>query len=185
MNEKLEAGLNLLESGDIEAATAIFQEMLTNNPQSADGDYGLGLIAQLEGSLGISKIYFEKVALARPDWPPVLYSLAMLEFEAGDSVGARTKLLKVLELEPENLGARRLLAQILIDSGHFDEGVQLLVSILSSNPDDWETHFLLATLYAEIDQQPHVCQHLEAVLAINPDHVEAQQMLAQWAIGKA
>ena len=141
--------------------------------------YGLGRVAQLAGETREARNHYERALSLNRDWAPAQQSLAVIDLAEGLLNSAQDRLVVILEKNPRDLDARRLLGQVLIEQERFEDGISTLMGILRDEPGDWSTHFVLATLYAEIDEAEQVTHHLEAVLAANPSHTQARALLQQ------
>ena len=179
LEQKIQKALQLIHSGDLEEGEALYREILREDPIRAEAIYGLGLIKQLQENLAEARIHYNHAVSLQRDWAPLHQGLAMLDVAEGDMKSAQLRLGRILERNPADLDARRLLGQTLIETEQFEEGIQLLMGILQDDPNDWQTHLILASLYAEVDRTEDVKRHLEAVLAANPDHSEAREALAK------
>jgi GT2 family glycosyltransferase/glycosyltransferase involved in cell wall biosynthesis/Flp pilus assembly protein TadD len=176
---KTKQALQYINSGDLEEGETLCREVLNEDPIRAEAAYGLGLVHHLQENLGEARIHYDRAVSLQKDWAPLHQGLAMLDIAEGDIQSAQQRLGGILERNPADLDARRLLGQTLIETEQFEAGIQLLMGILQDEPNDWQTHLILASLYAEVDRTEDVKRHLEAVLAANPDHHEARETLAK------
>ncbi|MFC1618618.1 glycosyltransferase [Candidatus Neomarinimicrobiota bacterium] len=176
---KTKQALQYINGGDLEKGETLCREVLSEDPIRAEAIYGLGLVHHLQENLTEARIHYDHAVSLQRDWGPLHQGLAMLDIAEGDIQAAQLRLGRILERNPADLDARRLLGQTFIETEQFEEGIQLLMGILQDEPNEWQTHLILASLYAEVDRTEDVKRHLEAVLAANPDHREAREMLAK------
>ena len=101
--------------------------------------------------------------------------------KADDPAAAKARLLDILDRNPNDIAAQRSLADNLIQQGHYDDGVNLLLAIIREHPQDWEAHLMMAGLYDEVGRADEVLQHVRAVLVIKPDQDAAGQLLAKYS----
>lgn len=179
LERQTKEALQCVVSGDLKEGEALCRDVLKEDPIRTEAVYGLGLVEHLRDNLSEARIHYDHAVSLQRDWAPLHQGLAMLDIAEGDIQSAQLRLGRILEQNPADLDARRLLGQTFIETEQFDEGVQLLMGILQDEPNDWQTHLILASLYAEVDQTEDVKRHLEAVLAAKPDHHEAREMLAE------
>ncbi|UCH09868.1 MAG: glycosyltransferase [Fidelibacterota bacterium] len=179
LDRKAKEAIELVHQGDLEGGAKLCREVLEEDPTKVEAVHGFGLIAHLSGNLREARNHYERAVSLNRDWSPAQQSLALLDMVEGDLNSAQVRLAKVLEANPRDLEARRLLGQSFLEAEQFEEGISLLMGILQDDPNDWQTHFILASLYAEVDRQEDMRRHLEAVLAANPDHAQAREMLAK------
>lgn len=177
LERKSQEATKLVSQGDLESGRRLCREVLLEDPTRVEAVYGLGLIAHLEGDLREARNRYRRALSYYREWTPVQQSLALLDMAEGDLKAAQLRLAQILEKDPHDLDARRLLGQTFLEGEQFEEGIGVLRGILKDNPSDWQTHFILASLYAEIERTQDVKCHLEAVLAANPDHAQAREML--------
>jgi tetratricopeptide (TPR) repeat protein len=171
--------LKVIKTGDLERGESLCLDILKEDPIRAEAVYGLGLVQHLRGNLGGARIHYDRAVSLQQEWAPLHHGLALLDIAEGKIEEAQLRLGRILEKNPADLDARRLLGQTLIETEQFEEGIQLLMGNLQDDPNDWQTHLILASLYAEVDRTEDVKRHLEAVLAANPEHSEAREALAK------
>lgn len=179
LQRKALAAIEQINQGDLDGGAEICREVLAQDPARIEGIYGLGLVAHLKGDLLEARNHYHHAVSLNEDWTPVQHSLALLDVTEGSMSAAQLRLVEVLEKDSRDLDTRRLLGQILVEAGQYDDGVRLLVSILEEDPNEWQTHFILASLYAEVERTPESKRHLEAVIAANPEHEQARELLDQ------
>ncbi|MCH7858185.1 MAG: glycosyltransferase [Candidatus Marinimicrobia bacterium] len=179
LERRSKSALELIDQGDVESGSIQCEEILNENPLMMEAVYGLGRVAQLAGETREARNHYERALSLNRDWAPAQQSLAVIDLAEGLLNSAQDRLVVILEKNPRDLDARRLLGQVLIEQERFEDGIGTLMGILRDEPDDWSTHFVLATLYAEIDEAEQVTHHLEAVLAANPSHTQARALLQQ------
>jgi len=85
---------------------------LNTNPNDLSARYNLALGYKLGGLEPLALQEFERVAAAQPDFADVHFELAQLCLKAGRKEDALACLRRVLELEPEHAGARRLVGRV-------------------------------------------------------------------------
>ncbi len=181
LEQRSKAALKSIDQGDVDDGRLQCEEILTENPLMVAAVYGLGRVAQVAGETREARNHYERALSLNRGWAPAQQSLALIDLSEGQVSSAQDRLVEILEKNPRDLDARRLLGQVLIEQDRFEEGIGTLMGILKDDPGNWPTHFVLATLYAEIDEVEQVTHHLEAVLAANPTHTQARALLRQFA----
>jgi len=179
LERKANEAIQLINQEDYDQGDKLCQEILLEDPTRVEAVYGLGLIAHLKDHLCEARNRYRRAVSFDKEWSPAQQGLALIDMTEGDLKAAQLRLAQILEKNPHDLDARRLLGQSFLKAGQFEEGIGLLMGILKDDPNDWQTHFILASLYAEVDRTQDVKRHLEAVLAANPDHAQAREMLDQ------
>lgn len=105
-------GLIRLDAGDPAGARAAFAEASRLDPDLVDAHVQLGTLLLAEERSDDAEAAFRKALVSDPDDVSALGSMAVLHLDGGDTARARALLERVLELEPGNAAARRLLAEI-------------------------------------------------------------------------
>lgn len=94
-----------------------YQEKLKSFPDtefSAEELYNMGVVEANRGNDGEAAKYFEKAALAKPDFALAHYHLGLCYFRQNNGAAAKKELEKYLSLEPEGENAKT--AKALLDS---------------------------------------------------------------------
>ena len=90
--------------GQAEDALERLSALSEGAPASVDGraeaDFALGVERAAGGDLAGAEAAFSNAVTAAPDWPEAWYNRSLVRAEAGDPVGARTDLMRYLELRP-------------------------------------------------------------------------------------
>ncbi len=85
---------------------------LNTNPNDLSARYNLALGYKLAGLEPLALQEFERVAAAQPDFADVHFELAQLYVKAGRKEDALAAVRRVLDLEPEHRGAKRLVGEV-------------------------------------------------------------------------
>ena len=156
----------LLETGRIEAARTLLEDIVTQNP------------AHLGAHEALDKIHFETgarervgqslaQALARSADPALATALA-LQYER---IGARERALATVERLPpaqRNTEASRLHARLLVAAGRAEEAGREFAACLAQHPGERGTSLDYARFLMRADRAPEAAQLLERVLAQHP-----------------
>ena len=86
---------------------------------------------------------------------------------------------KASDIDPNFLQAQKNLAEICIESGEFDKGVQTYKQILNNHPHDIETLLSVADLYSAIGDLESTKFVLNRVLEIDSNNETAKEGLAK------
>lgn len=104
----------------------------------------------------------------QPDWNKAIIFQAQLAGRSGDLVKAREYLEKAVKQAPEDALLRKMLLEVLISTGAYEDAVRLCQSVLDEKPDDAETLFSMALIYSQQNHFEKAENYLEKLLA-NPD----------------
>jgi spermidine synthase len=109
---RLELGDLLLEARDLEGARAAFEAARESDPQSFGARVGLAQIRERAQAWPEAAALWTEALSLRPDSVPARYQLAFCLWRQGKTDDARAELRKVLDRDPANARASRLLAEI-------------------------------------------------------------------------
>jgi tetratricopeptide (TPR) repeat protein len=105
--------------------------------------YVRGKVELAEGNKEAAAKTLREVVDLQPDWALPHYVLGAALFANGDPQGARTVLLRAVELDPTNADARKLLAQVHTGLGDLDLAIEVARGS-SAIGEDPSLHFLIA-----------------------------------------
>ena len=99
----------------------------------------------------------------------------------GDMTGARNALARAVEIDPEDVQARRELADMLVDAEQWAKARPLIEGLLVDEDllppgVGIELHFKVARCARELGDQEAAAKHVDIVLALAPDHRGARLM---------
>jgi putative thioredoxin len=120
----------LLDSGEIDAAEAVFLELLQAEPEHAGALAGIARISLLRGKIEEAKAILDAIPAGQAQAAPVAAARAALALqEQAESVGDLALLLARVENVPTDLQARYDLAVALNGAGRRDAAAQELLNI--------------------------------------------------------
>ncbi|HEU4616287.1 MAG TPA: tetratricopeptide repeat protein, partial [Kofleriaceae bacterium] len=99
----------------------------------------------------------------------------------GDMTGARNALARAVEIDPEDVQARRELADMLFDAEQWAKARPLMEGLLVDEDllppgVGVELHYRVARCARELGDQEAAAKHVDIVLALSPDHRGARLM---------
>jgi len=178
---QLEAGTQLLEQNDLEAAEAFLKRAQQLFPEYAGGDSSYWLLtmlylkqqksaeaeAQLESMIAINSEHYE-----------AHLHLARLRAERDDHPGAAAALEAALFIYPYDLDVHRDLAKHLARLERWDEAARERRAVLTLDPvDKAEAHYQLAFAYERAGNRSSAHEQILYALEIAPNYFEAQELL--------
>jgi arylsulfatase A-like enzyme/Tfp pilus assembly protein PilF len=86
---------------------------------------------------------------------------------------------EVLKIQPSNIMAEKILANVLVKQGDTEQAIRLLKNALRSELQQKETQFDLAAVYFERKEYPQALEQLEAVLKLEPTNIRALELAAE------
>ena len=112
-----------------------------------------------------------------PDLPQVRLPLATIYEGTGRAELAEDQIRRVIEEQPSNSDAHRMLAQTLVAQGQFDEGVAEYEQAIALRPNYWRNHGDLGLLYFQIGRRPLAAGQFRRVTELLPERARGFQML--------
>jgi len=170
-------GLYLLRTGDLDAATAIFETLLGAARNQAAG---LALIVEAlfdEADDRIVIALISRLMADRPDIAEGHYGLARLALRSGNLQLAVESAQRAVALQPTWAEAQLLLARTLVLTGRPEDGLALVEKLATENT-DLEVQLQYAELLLSAGRHDDARQRLDAILANNPSLPEAIRALA-------
>jgi len=130
----LEAALQAHGEGDLESATKLYEEVITEDPENKFAWYNLGLIRHTQDQVDLAEDGYRKALAIDPDFVPALFNLAILQAASGRVDDAVASYRRVISLQPEYAGAHLNLGFLLIDSGDVAQGKAELRRAVALDP---------------------------------------------------
>lgn len=101
---------------DLDAATALLEPLAAADPNDADVQYNLALIAQRRGSFNKARAGYLAALRADPNYASARYNLAVMTWNAGAREEAQHHARKFLELRPDDPRAAELRRTVELDA---------------------------------------------------------------------
>lgn len=111
-----------------------------------------------------------------PDW---WYYKVLLEEEVGELEKLQSLLSKTLEIDPEHLGAKKKLADVMVKQGQAEEAARLYAEVLETDTALVRAAFGLARVAYEREHWVLVRRSLEPMLQTHPAIRQPHQLLAR------
>ncbi len=149
-NETLDRADELLEKGDVQEAAEIYQTYLKkeNNGHSVRAWFGLGLAFQMQQKPSEALNCFEKLLALDGSFGDAYSHAGLAAFATGATEQATDYFRTAAQIK-QTAHAKRMLADALIETGVYEEGVALLIQTLQEHPDDADTIDRVAEIYGE------------------------------------
>jgi len=149
-NETLDHADLLLEKGAVQEAAEIYETYLREekNGHSVRAWFGLGLAFQVQQKPAEALNCFEKLLELDGSFGDAYSHAGLAAFATGATEQATGYLRAAAQIK-QTAQAKRMLADALIESGEYEEGVSLLLQTLQEHPDDADTIDRVAEIYGE------------------------------------
>ncbi len=173
IRQRLEAGLQRHQAGDLTGAEDIYREVLNTDPENADGHHFLGLIAHQRGAPEKAIQLIGRAVSLAPDRATFHFNLGAAYLTAGDTGRALTAYEEAARLDPDNISALQILGGLLGQAGRFDAAETVLRQALDKNPDFPEALCGLAAALNGLNRWAEAASAAERATELAPGMSEA------------
>jgi tetratricopeptide (TPR) repeat protein len=166
----------------LKTAAPELQKIAAEHPQSFPVQMALGAALRKGGQLDAATEAFQRAATLVPSAPPPHEELAALAFQKKDDARAIAELTTVVDVDPNNVGAARQLAEALRTARVEDPAKLRPVyqRIASIDPFDTEAHTWLGRDALQRNDAESAVREFRAVIALGPvDRAAAYTDLAE------
>jgi Flp pilus assembly protein TadD len=143
------------------------------DPKVAETRHYLGVIHLAAGRPGHARAMWSSAVDLRPDYAAAIAGLAALDRTAG-SPAARDRYARLLELDPDDLDARRSHGELLSEAGLLEEAQADLARVVAAQPTDLRARRALALVLASRRAGVELAAELAEVVRLDPDDVDAR-----------
>jgi tetratricopeptide (TPR) repeat protein len=133
----------------------------------------VGLVHLGAGRPGHARAMWSYAVDVRPDYAAAVLGLAMLDRTQG-LPEARERYARVLELDPDDLDARRTYGEILSEAGRLDEAQAQLARVVAATPGDLRARRALALVLAARRAGGELAAELGEIVRLDPEDVDAR-----------
>jgi Flp pilus assembly protein TadD len=156
-----------------ERALKPLSKSLLIDPRVPETRRYVGLVHLGAGRPGHARAMWSYAVDVRPDYTAAVLGLAMLDRTQG-LPEARERYARVLELDPDDLEARRNYGELLSDAGRLDEAQAELQRVVSTAPGDLRARRALALVLAAQHEGTELAGELSEIVRLDPEDNEAR-----------
>ncbi len=167
---------SLLEKGQHMIAEDIYLSHYAEAPYSIETLYGLALCSLKRNSRDSALQYLKKVIEIEPGHSGVYNQIGIICRERRDLETARSLFFEAIMKSPHFVEAKRNYGEVLVELGHFKEGVLVFKNILRTAPDDVKTLFSLAQVYKQMGDISNAICFSKKVLDLDTNFEEAARL---------
>ncbi|MBI2418642.1 MAG: tetratricopeptide repeat protein [Ignavibacteriales bacterium] len=153
LNTLVETAINELNTGNIQSAADLFQEVLLTKPQHAESLLALMMICFTIGDFENAKIFIDRIKTFHPENPAAYNTLGMIHFKNARFAEAVEELHKAIALDEFNPEPYYNISLAYIRLGKTDEAVFYLIRNIAYNPFDYASKDMLMKLYNQVYKQ--------------------------------
>ncbi len=167
------------KAGRLQQAEQIYHHILSNDPDNADANHYLGIIAIQGGENDIAIRFINKAIQANPNIPATYSNLGNALKRLGRLDEALVSYRKAISMNPDSAVMYCNLGVLLKDIGQLDEAIEKYKTAISINPDFAEAHCNLGILFNELGQLNEAISSYKIAISSNPDYAKAHHYLSR------
>jgi len=170
---------NLLETGQLDEATALLRKTLELAPTNAVARYNLGSALMRAGQVDGAIAAYQRVIEIMPDHADAHCNLAIGLHQKGQVNQAIVHYQRALAMRPEFAEVHNNLGRIYQDQGQINDALAHYRRALEIQPGLSQTHFNLASLLQQSSQANQAIAHYQRAIEMRPDYAEAHNNLGR------
>jgi len=171
--EKLEAGLQRHQAGDLAGAEGIYREVLSADPDHPDANHFLGLIAFQQGTADRAVKLIERAILRAPDRPTFHANLGAALLVTGNEAGALAAYRESVRLQPDNANTLQTLGSLLGQCRQYEESESMLRQALVFRPAFPEALCALAAALNGLNRPDEAAAAARQAIELSPGLADA------------
>ncbi len=173
LQQLLQQGIGLQQNGRLEEAKSVYQQILRAEPDHADANHLLGLIAYQGGNTEAAIGLIDKAIRSNPRVYGYYSNLALVLIESGQYEKAVACCDEALALNPSAADAHNNKGNALKALGRPEQAVPSFRQAIALQPDYAEAHYNLGNTLVELGRLDEAIESFEALLAHAPGVPEA------------
>ncbi|MEG4075083.1 tetratricopeptide repeat protein [Microcoleus sp. Pol14C2] len=184
LEDLLRQAEQLMETGDREEAIALYEQIISLDPNCVQARINFGFLKQEKGELEAAIPHYREALAIDPNIPQTAYNLAKIFEEQGQAEEAIAHYEQALVAQPNFVPALINLAVALQEKGELVRAIDLYRRALEINPHSWEAYNNLATVLQEQGNLEEALEYYHKALELLPDFVEAINNLGRTFLEK-
>jgi tetratricopeptide (TPR) repeat protein len=170
VREKFTRAVELTNSGRLDEAEALFEEIVEGTPDILEAYLNLGHIhAQREDWSSAEASYLKALEL-RPGNRDATTGLTLVYMESGQEQKAEELVNRAAGEDPEDANAQFNRGVFLMNNGDSAAAISAFEAALAADSTMADGHYYLGTLLVGLDRAPEAVQHLKTYLSMEPDN---------------
>ena len=164
----LQQGIRLHQAGQAQEAAGTYQKVLEVDPDHADANHLLGVLAGQNGNPTKAVAMISRAIKAVPRQPIYHNNLGNMFSDAGRLDDAAASYRKALSLKPDYAGASYNLGRVLRELGRLDDAVASYRKALAFKPDYAEAHGNLGKALQDLGRPADALACYRRAIALKP-----------------
>ncbi len=175
---------HLMEIGDKEEASALYEQIISVDPNCVQARINFGFLKQEKGDLDAAIPHYQQALAIDPNVPQTVYNLAKIFEEQGKMAEAIAHYEQALIVAPDFVPALINLAVALQEKDELLRAIELYRRALEIQPHSWEAYNNLGTVLQHQGNLEEALEHYHKALELLPDFVEAINNLGRTFLEK-
>ncbi len=167
----LQQAISHHQAGELQQAVPIYQQLLEMEPDHADANHLLGLIAHQSGNNDVAAQLVSKAIEKNPTQPLYYCNLGIIRMELQQWDDAVTAFHTALQSNHADTKTYINLGIALEEKGQFEEAITAYQNALSLDPDDTEALNRLGNVYSRLKRLEKATAAYHRALNINPSSI--------------
>lgn len=167
-----------VKSDQVDQALNVLQSLVKQAPADPLGLYYLSRALEIKGDLKKAESTLQQAYEKNRANNEIAMDLVRLKLKNQKVDQARQICEEILERDPQNVLARRVVGQLLIGANQLDKALEHLKALETLEKDPAETRFKVALIQIQRQEYKEAVAELNLVLAQNPNHGQARYYLA-------
>ena len=152
------------KEGRIQFTYDALEDVAKQHPQQAELLFAQAVLASMLPNNDLAQQKIDQVLQIQPEWNRAIIFQAQLAGRSGDLTKARKYLEKAVKQAPEDVQLRKMLLEVLVNAGAYDDALRLCQNVLDEKPDDGESLFAMALIHLQQNQFEKAENNLEKLL---------------------
>ena len=179
IKSSLDQAVSLHQSGELQQAAQIYEQIITVDPENADAFHLLGVIASQLGNRETAIDLIARAIELKPSRSSFHYNLGKAFQEEGREEEAELSYRRAIEVDAKNGDAHLNLGIVLRAQDKLEEAIQAYKRALEIKPNNVEAHFALGNLLKQQGKFEEAIQSYKQALEIKPDYAAAHRLIAR------
>lgn len=186
VDQAFQQAVALHRGGQLQAAGALYQRILAQQPRHAGSLHMLGLVALASGAAADAQRLIGQAVEQQPQDAGARVNLALALAEGGDTAAALQQIEQAMALNPQLVAAPMNRVAILVKAGRSEDAVQAASALIAAghaHPELWVNQGIALL---DLQRPQEAAASFEHALRAAPQHPKAlaQRAAAQLALGE-
>jgi len=166
----MNVAIDYLKNEDFENALSSYRQILTDFPIHSEALLGAAMCANQMKEFDIALLNLNKLIQLEPENANALNQSGIAMMGRKDPASAQTAFALAIEKDPDLLDAQRNYGDMLIETGDYENGIQVFQKILENHPNDVASLLYMADLNFETSRIEDCQVLVDRALVIQSDH---------------